>query len=442
MQKEHSMTTQAHSSYDWVREVNPNLKKLDAIPLTGAPPFPWEALSALLAKAFDREGLTIEPGEIAWRTAEALYEGLGDSPFPLIFSIPSLRGQVCWVMPSQEMDVLAALLLTKESHPLTFHDPDLSESFYRFLALEVLYQLTQLSFDKTLSPILTNQATLPSEDSLCKDIAIGIQGLKIWGRLIISPEFRTSWVEHFAQTHPPAEQTDQLAQLVKINVHLEAGKCQLMQEQWNAIKPGDFILLDTCSLDSDRFNGRVMLTIDGHRAFRAKLKDGTLKILELPLLHEVATPMVKQPEHEDEDDLSDLDLTDEGDQEEMEDEVSFEEDLLSDESDAGIDHEQQTDAPPSAEGTTVQKASPEQAPVQPKMYAPEQIPLNIVVEVGRIQLSMEQLTKLEPGNMLDIDIHPENGVDLTIQGALVGKGELIRIGDVIGVRILQLGKVS
>ena len=83
-------------------------------------------------------------------------------------------------------------------------------------------------------------------------------------------------------------------------------------EEWKGIEPGDFILLDSCSLDSDRFNGRVMLTINGHRAFRAKLKDGTLKILELPLLHEVETPMVKKPEHEDEDDLSDLELPEDG----------------------------------------------------------------------------------------------------------------------------------
>ena len=221
------MTTSAHSSYDWIREISPDLKKLDSIPLTGAaPPFPWDDLSARLAKVFDREGLAIKPGETAWRSKETLYEGLGDAPFPLIFTIPSLRGQVCWVMPAQEMDVLAALLLTQESHPLTFHDPDLSESFYRFLALEVLFQLTQVSFDTTLAPILTSQTALPKEDSLCKDISLALQGQTIWGRLIISPEFRTSWVEHFAQRQAPTAQAGELAHLVDVTVHLEAGRCR------------------------------------------------------------------------------------------------------------------------------------------------------------------------------------------------------------------------
>ena len=55
-------------------------------------------------------------------------------------------------------------------------------------------------------------------------------------------------------------------------------------------------------------------------------------------------------------------------------------------------------------------------------------------------MTIEQLLKLEPGNLLEIDIHPENGVDLTINGKIVGKGELIHIGEAIGVRVLELGR--
>lgn len=447
------MTTPAHSSYDWVREISPNLKRLDSIPLTGAaPPFPWEDFSDKLAKAFDRQALTIQPGEMAWRTKEDLFEGLGDAPYPLVFSIPSLRGQVCWVMPAQEMDVLAALLLTQESHPLTFHDPDLSESFYRFLALEVLYQLTQISFDKTLAPILTSQAVLPNQDSLCKDISITVQGQTIWGRLIISPEFRISWVEHFAKKETSSELTQELAQLTTVIVHVEAGKCEMSLKEWKGIKPGDFILLDNCTLDSDGFNGRVTLTVNGKRAFRAKLKEGTLKILELPLLHEVETPMAKQPEHEDEDDFSDLDLPEESEQEESEESDDldlFEEDLLSEGSEAESESESEATAEEKLEGEqeallgeepSKKEAPAEKTPSEPTLFSPEQVPLNVIVEVGRIQMTVEQLLKLEPGNLLEIDIHPENGVILTMQGKAVGKGELIRIGEAIGVRVLQLGQ--
>jgi flagellar motor switch protein FliN/FliY len=434
------MTTPS-SSYDWVREIKPDLKQLDSIPLTGAaPPFPWEDFSARIASSFDREGIQIQPGEIEWRTKENLYEGLGDSPFPLIISIPSLRGQVSWVMPSQEIPSLAALLLTKESHPLPLHDQAFNESFYHFLALEVLYNFTQVAFDKTLSPVLTNQTALPNEDSLCWNISLQIQNHTAWGRLIISPEFRRSWVEHFAQKQEPSLLTQQMAQLVNVTVHLEAGKTQLNLAEWMAVKLGDFLTLDSCSLDAERLDGRIMLTVNGKSAFRAKLKDGSLKILELPLLHEVETSMAKQPE--DEDEFSDLDLPEEEDDDLLEDEDLFSE-SETEEDDLFSESEEETDTAVSegeapAKAAAATSAAPSAEAKSP--IAPEQIPVTLVVEVGQVQMTMEQLLKLEPGNLLDINLHPENGVDLTINGKLVGKGELIRIGDVIGVRVLQLGR--
>lgn len=411
-----------HKTYDWVKEISPDLKQLDAIPLTGSPPFPWEEFSERLSKAFEREGLTIQPGETVWKKKEELLEGLGDAPYPLTLTIPSLRGEVYWVMPAQEIDLLAALILTKESHPLAFHDPDLTESFYRFLALEILYHLTQTSFDKSLSPVLTHPRSLPDQNALCKDISITVNDHTIWGRLILSPDFRSSWAEHFAHTPILSEE---MGRLIETTVHLEAGKCHLTREEWNSIQLGDFILLDSCSLKAtDHFSGNVMLTIHDRPAFRAKLKDGTLKILELPFLHEVETPMAKQPEDDDED-FSELDLP----EDEFEEEESFDEDLYSDESET----EEETPS------TEEEGEEPVPVKTETKLFSPEKIPLNIVVEVGRVQMSVEQLMKLEPGNMLDIDLHPEDGVNLTVQGKVIGRGELIRIGEAIGVRVTQLG---
>jgi flagellar motor switch protein FliN len=437
------------SSYDWVREIKPNLAKLDSIPLTGAaPPFPWDELSSRLARSFDREGLSIRPGEMTWRAKENLYDGLGDIPFPLILTIPSLRGQICWVMPTQEISLLTALLLTQEPHPLSFNDPSLSESFYHFLALEVLYNLTQISFDQSLIPLLTHQKTLPNQDSLCWDISLHFKDTLIGGRLIISPEFRRSWVEHFAQESSALSQ--QMAQLIEPILHVEIGKTHFLLDEWKAVKPGDFILLDHCSLNPENFNGRVILTINGKQVFRAKLKDGTLKILELPLLHEVDNPMVKKTD--DDDDLSDLDLPDEDEEFEDDDllDDTEDDDLLDDTEDDDLFTEEETEEETETEETIkpeeevespppehIEETSPE---VEQKLVTPNQIPLTLTVEIGQIQMTMDQLLKLEPGNLLEIDIHPENGVDLTMNGKKVGKGELIRIGDALGVRVLQIGR--
>lgn len=81
------------------------------------------------------------------------------------------------------------------------------------------------------------------------------------------------------------------------------------------------------------------------------------------------------------------------------------------------------------------------APEEPikKITSPQDIPLNIVVEVGRLQMSVKTLMELKPGNLLDLHVHPETGVELVVNGTRVGKGELLQIGDTIGVRILELG---
>lgn len=424
--------------FDWVREIKPDLKKIDSIPLTGAVlPFPWEEFSSQLARTFDCEGLMFQPGEISWRAGKDLYEGLGDSPISQSFSIPPLPGTICWIMPSQEMDILAALLLSKDTQPLLLHDQDLAESFYRFFTLEILHHLTQCPpFDKTLTPLLINQSTQPDQDSLCWDITLRLKGHAILGRLVIPPDFRHHWVEHFAQQPVQTALSQQMLQLIDVIVHVEAGKTHLTLNEWKQVQAGDFILVDNCSLDPTKLDGRVMLSIYGKQAFRAKLKNGTLKILELPLSHEVDTPMTNHKE--DEDDLNDLDLPEENSEGFEEDEDLFgEDDLFTEEEETEATTETETPLEEPSE-PPLPKASAPSSSAQP--ISPEEIPLALTVEIGQIQMTMDQLLKLEPGNLLEIEIHPENGVDLTINGKLVGKGELIRIGEALGVRVLQIGR--
>jgi flagellar motor switch protein FliN len=425
------------SSYQWIREIKPELKQLDQIPLTGAsPPFPWNELGEKLAQSFEKERIQIEPSEIQWRSKQDLYEGFGDSLFPLFFSIPSFRGTACWVMPEQEMAALEALLLTKDSHPIYFQDRALSESFYRFLALEVLYNLSQVHFDPSIAPILLNEQALPQEDSLCLDISMHIQGQTLWGRLIISPEMRTSWVEHFSKLAPSAL-TQEISKQVDVILHIEAGKTALTLKQWSDVNLGDFIILDQCSLDKEDLNGRVALTLHGKNIFRAKLKDGNIKILEFPLYQEVETPMPNKFEDEHEDDefnLSDEDFEFDENFEELDEEHPTQ---AEEQTDIDIESEPQAAAQP-------QKPSNETQPVQQAgsraPISPEQITVSLIVEVGRLQISVQKLMELEPGNLLELDVHPEDGVNLVINGKTVGRGELVRIGENLGVRVLELGQ--
>ncbi|WP_250223613.1 FliM/FliN family flagellar motor switch protein, partial [Chlamydia psittaci] len=46
---------------------------------------------------------------------------------------------------------------------------------------------------------------------------------------------------------------------------------------------------------------------------------------------------------------------------------------------------------------------------------------------------------LSQGSILNLNgIHPSRGVDLVLNGAKVGRGEIVSLGDVLGIRVLEV----
>ncbi len=62
-------------------------------------------------------------------------------------------------------------------------------------------------------------------------------------------------------------------------------------------------------------------------------------------------------------------------------------------------------------------------------------PLKIDIEAEHIRMSLEKILEFKPDHMLDVIVRPELGVNMLIKNEHVGKGELIKLGDTIGVRI-------
>ena len=69
----------------------------------------------------------------------------------------------------------------------------------------------------------------------------------------------------------------------------------------------------------------------------------------------------------------------------------------------------------------------------------EQVPLQIAVEIGRCQMALAKVMQLQPGNLLDLHVHPAEGVDLVVHGQCIGRGELVKLGELLGVRITEIG---
>lgn len=64
------------------------------------------------------------------------------------------------------------------------------------------------------------------------------------------------------------------------------------------------------------------------------------------------------------------------------------------------------------------------------------LPLKLVCQVGSVELTLEQLREMAPGTLLPLASSTRDEVDLMVNGRRVGRGELVRIGDGLGVRLL------
>jgi len=54
-------------------------------------------------------------------------------------------------------------------------------------------------------------------------------------------------------------------------------------------------------------------------------------------------------------------------------------------------------------------------------------------------MSAQKLMDLRPGNMLELEIPPEKAIALMVNDKCIGRGELIKIGETLGLRILEIG---
>ncbi|WP_415756026.1 type III secretion system cytoplasmic ring protein SctQ [Pseudomonas sp. LT1P18] len=70
----------------------------------------------------------------------------------------------------------------------------------------------------------------------------------------------------------------------------------------------------------------------------------------------------------------------------------------------------------------------------------DDLPLKLLCQVGSVELSLQQLRQLGVGSVLQLSSPMQDGVDLMINGRRVGRGQLVQIGDGLGVRVLDFAK--
>jgi type III secretion system YscQ/HrcQ family protein len=385
------MTQEHQHPFHWVRKIDAALLELDQVLLYGnAPRFDFQRISSLIASHFGITGLSLEMGECAWREPTELTEGLGPNLLTLGAALTPLSGEAIWLMSRQDVAYLTSWLMNGKARGRSVSSEILQEGFYRYLALNALDALQGLESLKDFSLKLDEEPSNPQGPSWTVDIKLTFEQRSCWGRLVVSKHLLTSWQRHFASLRELFSLTP-LAKSLEISVGLKTGSVSLTAKEWKKLKKGDFVILDRGSYDPKHKAGVARLTLPGTPLFHVSVKENKIKLLDYALFYE--------------DEMENRDSAPEMQENEIASAEIGEKNMI-----------------PADEGLSM---------------AVKDLPLHVTVELARLRISVDQLMKLSPGNFLELPVHPEQGVTLTVNGQKVGRAELVYLGEKIGIRILE-----
>lgn len=382
----------------WLEAINTAVDALKETPLWGHPPdFPLAIAEEKLERVFKTPvKLSIEAPEL--RSEETTLSGLGAAPFTMALELTPLS-QACYLaMGQEEVRKLAQLTLSTEKGTKGFTTPAFQEGFWRFFVLRVIKEIDELHPFADLALKIATPTPLPQTEALTFDICLKIQEQTLWARIICPTAFRQAFKSHFVSSFPLLEQSP-IAKKLDLPVRIVVAHTTLMFSAWKKVKKGDAILLDACSFDPVANEGNVTLALSDTPLFFARPR---------------------------------------GDQLEITDYVQYNEEPMSEED--ALSNEEESHEEESLEEEQNQERFFSNEEDSKEIFDPQEIPLSLTVEVARLKIALNKLLELRPGNVIELSVRPEQGVDITIGGKQMAKGELIRLGDALAVKILQLKK--
>lgn len=67
-----------------------------------------------------------------------------------------------------------------------------------------------------------------------------------------------------------------------------------------------------------------------------------------------------------------------------------------------------------------------------------ELPVEVVVELGRTRLTVRQLAELDRDDVVDLGRDAELPLDLVAGGKLIARGEVVMVGEKMALRITEL----
>jgi flagellar motor switch protein FliN/FliY len=326
--------------------------------------------------------IDIELIDLSHLSAAELHQYLEPNTISIPLKLSPLEGSAYWICSKETLSIWTAPL------PESF-----SDGYFRFLLLETLRELS--SFE-SLSPIqftLSETGPAPETDAFVFNLKIDFNGERTFAKLALDPELMKSLRSKFSVQKSFFLQK---AKHIPIEVGVQVGQVSLSKTQWENVTCGDFIVLDSESYDPKKSTGFAYLTLNSRPIFQIRIKNNKVAIIDYASIEKA--PMNEEP----------FDPIEEIKQ---------------------SDHLEQEDAT----DTTKDFSSAE-----PVVEQLKEVSIPITVELARYHMTVEKLAELSPGNFIELPIHAEQRVKLSVHGKVIGEGELVHLGNQLGIRVTHL----
>ena len=85
-----------------------------------------------------------------------------------------------------------------------------------------------------------------------------------------------------------------------------------------------------------------------------------------------------------------------------------------------------------------QKTPTPQNPDNEKLRALENIEVVMSIEVGRAEITISELLRLNEGSVVELDRLAGEPLDILVNGTMIAKGEIVMVGERYGIRFTDI----
>lgn len=404
----------AVSIFSNLRRISPELFRLSSEPLfIRHLSIPFESLKKLFSKRFALQLASIKAEAPVWQELTNVTSGFGGSCETLRFKLGALHGSLQVLIPTVWLDKLSAIALQVDELLFRKQPIEFIHEAHQFLLAWLTAEITELQELRSLE--IRRDETAQETDKThyqTIDIHFEFSSAQFPLRLCLSEQLVRDIHEITGQEH-----NRELLNALELPIVLEAGKIYVEQDELKNIVAGTFIQIDKPYFTTRSDKRKCLVSLYGRSLFRARIKEQEVKILEAPLEYEELIPMSN---------ISKSTVP----KSNMSKTTPIEEDDIE-------------NNPFEGEEEPESSAMHEPAELPKKIeLTPKELPITLTVELARLTMSVQKVLEFQPGTTFSLDSLDENQVYISCHNKILARGELLQIGDVIGVRIVDVGTLK